>query len=72
MKLHHGEAGRQDYYIVPAGYQVTWENLDAYDWSASECTEGPDDSWCGECHICISMMIDQEIAAIQEACIKEI
>jgi hypothetical protein len=56
----NGEAGRPAYYIVEAGYDISYDDQGNYNWDGNNCTDGDDDSCCGECDKCIEMMIDQD------------
>jgi hypothetical protein len=58
--LANGEAGRPEYYIVEAGYDISHGDQGNYDWSDNDCTNGDDETCCGECSECIEMMIDQD------------
>ncbi|NPU90210.1 MAG: hypothetical protein HPY87_10095 [Fervidobacterium sp.] len=56
--LDNNEYSRPDYYIIPdnVAYYVEsgrFGDMSNYDWDNAECE-------CGECNICLAMMIEQD------------
>ena len=66
--LGHGECAAPDFVIVDAaGGPPQPDELDGYDWSECDCSEGYDESACGECDECLGLMRAQNLAIGQDA-----
>ena len=67
----NNEAGAPEYVIVEAGvadYITTGRggDMSSYDWDDCECdNRDANGNTCGECSVCIALMIDQDIELVR-------
>ena len=74
--LDHNESNRPTYHIVDdntADYMATGRNYDMsnYDWDKSTCTQGDDNSPCGECDDCLEYMLNADIEYIESNAVTQ-
>lgn len=75
--LSHNEADRPEYVIVDADvadYIISGRGGDMsnYDWDDCDCDNcDADGNACGQCNVCIDMMIDQDIDHVRDNAVEE-